>query len=77
MWFALHHSDHSDHHNFDNFDHNNFDGRYVVCIAKGMKPHLVLNDEEKQQRFDDDGGLVGDDGQDVGDDDDCDIGAQV
>jgi len=25
--------------------------RYVVCIAKGMKPHLVLNDEEKQQRF--------------------------
>ena len=38
--------------------------RYVVCIAKGMKPHLVLNDEEKQQRFDKDGGhrgrLVGD-----------------
>ena len=25
--------------------------RYVVCISKGMKPHLVLNDEEKQQRF--------------------------
>ena len=31
----------------------------MVCIAKGMKPHLVLNDEEKQQRFDDDGGLHG------------------
>ena len=44
--------------------------RYVVCIAKGMKPHLVLNDEEKQQRFGDKyvvantngvGGVVGDD----------------
>ena len=77
MWFALY--------TFDNL----IICRYVVCIAKGMKPHLVLNDEEKQQRFDKDGGhrgrLVGDVGGDfggdfgdfVGDvacDVDCDIG---
>ena len=64
---------------------NHFDDRYVVCIAKGMKPHLVLNDEEKQQRFEPDhsgvGDEVGDDGEvgvvdDVGDND-GEIGVQV
>ena len=45
-----------------------------------MKPHLVLNDEEKQQRFDYDGGHDDDDVVDdvVGDGDgDGDIGGQV
>ena len=45
----------------------------MVCIAKGMKPHLVLNDEEKQQRFDDDGGH----GDGLGDGGVGDVGAQV
>ena len=42
-----------------------------------MKPHLVLNDEEKQQRFDDDvvGNGVGN--VDDGDVDDGDTGVQV
>ena len=58
-----------------------------------MKPHLVLNDEEKQQRFDDkyvvanangDGGVVGDGvgyglGDSAGDGvgDDSDVAVQV
>ena len=58
-----------------------------------MKPHLVLNDEEKQQRFDDKyvvanadgvGGVVGDDvgyglGDSAGDGvgDDSDVAVQV
>ena len=50
-----------------------------------MKPHLVLNDEEKQQRFDDqyiagDGGVVGDGvGYCVSDSvgDDSDVAGQV